>query len=183
MILGILASAGGAAASASYESIATATGTGSSGTITFSSIASTYTHLQLRINAIATAYSGTGGYVRFNGDTGSNYVFHYLTGTGSAISAGNATAQNSIFVLVNNAVGLHNTSPNAGVLDILDYASTTKNKTLRGLTGVDINSAGDLSIVSGLWLSTSAINSVTVYLGSGSYATTTTVALYGIKAA
>lgn len=183
MILGILASSGANGAVTAYESIATATGTGSSGTITFSSIPSTYTHLQLRVHAIATAYSGTGGYVRFNGDTASNYAYHYLWGGGATVQAGGVATQTSMQVLINNNVGLHNTSGNAAVIDILDYASTSKNKTLRCLEGVDINGNGDLSVNSGLWMSTSAINSVTLYLGSGSFATTTTVALYGIKAA
>lgn len=183
MILGILASSGGATASASYESIATATGTGSSGTITFSSIPSTYTHLQLRVHAIATAYSGTGGYMRFNSDTGSNYAYHWLAGSGSAASAGGVATQTTMQVLLNNVVGLHNTSANAAIIDVLDYASTSKYKTLRDFEGVDINGSGDIVISSGLWQSTSAINSITFYLGSGSFATTTTVALYGIKAA
>jgi hypothetical protein len=183
MILGILASAGGAAAVASYESIATATGTGSSGTITFSSIPSTFTHLQVRVNAIATAYSGTGGYVRFNSDTGSNYAYHYLVASGGAVTSGGAATQTEMQVLINNAVGLHNTSANAAIIDVLDYASTSKYKTLRNFEGVEINGSGDIAVTSGLWQSTSAINAVTVYLGSGSYATTTTIALYGIKAA
>lgn len=173
----------GGAVLSSYESIATATGTGSSGTITFSSIPSTFKHLQVRVHAIATAYSGTGGYVRFNGDTATNYAYHYLSGTGASVLAGGVATQSSMQVLMNNAVGLHNTSGNAAIIDVLDYVSTSKNKTLRVLEGVDINGNGDIAINSGVWLSTSAINSLTLYLGSGSFATSTTIALYGIKEA
>jgi len=50
---------GAAAAAASYESIASVTPSGSSSSVTFSSIPSTYTSLQLRVNARGTANGGT----------------------------------------------------------------------------------------------------------------------------
>jgi len=77
--------AGGAGAGA-FESIATLSGSGVS-TVTFSSIPSTYKHLQVRM--FGQAAGGSGGVVRmrFNGDTGTNYTAHYLTGYGSTVEA------------------------------------------------------------------------------------------------
>ena len=167
----------------SYESIATATGTGSSGTITFSSIPSTYVALQIRGIARTTPLSNVVNfYIRFNGDTGTNYTRHSLIGDGATVSTGAQTAQNSIYVYeagrganaAANIVGI-------SIIDIHDYASTTKNKTVRIISGSDANdTTGDVALASGLWLSTAAIDSISIVTTSGSWTTQTQFALYGI---
>lgn len=183
MILGILASAGGGAATA-YESIATATGTGSSGVITFSSIPGTYTHLQIRgIARTSAALTLDNTLVNFNGDTASNYTFHNLIGDGSAAVTGGFSARTfgaiySSETGTSAAANLMGTS----VTDILDYASTSKFKTMRAFAGGDNNGAGSVAITSSLWRSTSAITSITL-TGNSNFTTSTTFALYGIKAA
>jgi hypothetical protein len=184
MILGILASAGGAAAS-SYESIATATGTGSSGTITFSSISSGYTHLQLRM-LTRDAFATTGiDYVklRFNSDTGTNYARHQLKGDGATATATGAITLDNI-LLYGHPLG-SNTANVMGtyVVDILDYASTAKYKTVRSLSGCDLNATGQILITSGLWLNTNAVSTITIDAGGTFFTTSSTFALYGIKAA
>ncbi len=178
-ILGIFASQiSGHLANPAYESIATATGTGSSGTITFSSIPSTYTHLQVRFNAIGTTSARI--YMRFNGDTASNYNTHCLIGDGSTAFATNYAQ--SQMTIAQDGYGISTTYPNVGIVDIIDYASTTKNKTIRVLTGMDKNTTlGEVGLYSGLWRSTSAVNSIVVRLDAGNFTTTSTVALYGIK--
>lgn len=176
--IGIFAVAG-AAAGGSFESIATATGTGSSGVITFSSIPSTYQHLQLRCLTSSTI---TGNYyldlnMRFNSDTGSNYNQHWLYGDGSTVTAG---GQAATYCLIGQ-LGDVNTRA-ATIIDIHDYASTTKNKTVRSFNGVDRNGSGTSSIRSSLWRNTSAINSITIYSGDN-FSTNNVFALYGIKGA
>lgn len=170
--------AGGASLS-SYESIATTTVSGGT-TFTFSSIPSTFTHLQLRFNLIMG--SGADGiFVRFNSDTGSNYTRHGLYGTGSTAGASGATSQSSIYAY-GTFNGVIQTYPNVGIVDVLDYASTTKNKTLRAFSGAEQNAAGgNVNINSGIWMSTSAINSITFF--STSTFNSGTIALYGIKEA
>jgi hypothetical protein len=74
------------AAGATYVPIATANGTGSNSTITFSSIPSTYTDLVLIIGGGSTSASVV-SQLQFNGDTGSNYSWTALYGTGSAASS------------------------------------------------------------------------------------------------
>jgi hypothetical protein len=178
LILGILDSGGAAAGGgASYESIASATGTGSSGTITFSSIPSDYKHLQIR----GTSYDGTGFSVRmrFNGDTGSNYAWHRLTGTGASATAGGAASETDISII--NTNGNTSSYPASLIVDIHDYASTTKNKTSRTFTGLDENNTnGEVSLRSGLWQSTAAITSISI-LTNGNFTNLTKLALYGIK--
>jgi len=161
----------------SYESIATSSPSGVS-TITFSSIASSYASLQLRIFHLEPTNGGLR--IRFNSDTGSNYTYHELQGNGSAASAaGYATGSFSGFAY--SWTTTSTTAPHAGIIDVLDYASTTKYKTIRGINGQDTNGGGAISLASTLWLSTSAVNSITILSTAGNYGSGTTFALYGIK--
>jgi hypothetical protein len=169
----------------SYESIASATGTGSSGTITFSSIPSTYSHLQIRGLAFSNAAVNSSTItVRFNSDSGSNYAYHRLLGDGSAVYAVGSATQTNMFL--GGAVAGTNVANVGGatIIDIHDYSSTTKNKTLRSFNGSDGNTGGGvyyLELNSGLWQSTSAINSITLICGADNFTTSTTFALYGIR--
>lgn len=175
-----------AAIGGAFESIASASGTGSSGTITFSSIPGTYQHLQIRMIA-RNNIAGTGideVWLRFNSDTASNYSDHSLSGTGTAASAiGNA---NTTFV-THAGVGVENNATagimGVSIVDIHDYASTTKNKTVRALIGDDRNGSGTIRLASGLWRSTSAITSISLISAAGNFTTATSFALYGIKGA
>jgi hypothetical protein len=176
---------GALVAGSSYESIATATGTGSSGLITFSSIPSTYSHLQIRGIFRSSETTGTNIYINLiNNDSGSNYTAHRTQGDGSSATAAGAANQPDIFA--GRAPGTGTTTGTMGViiLDIHDYASTTKYKNLRMLSGQDSNGtyAGLISLRSGLWMNTNAINSISFDLGAGvNFSTSTTFALYGIK--
>ncbi len=169
----------------SFESIATATGTGSSNTITFSSIPSTYQHLQIRGLFKSTGGSDGGDLtlnVRFNSDTGSNYVRHRLSGNGSTVAASSDTAITSIYL--GSGVGGTGTANMlaANLIDIHDYASTTKFKTVRAFAGGEINTTpSQVRLGSGLWMSTSAITSIQLIDVYGSFTTSSTFALYGIR--
>jgi hypothetical protein len=185
-ILGIIASSisGSKAVTNSYESIATVTvGSGGSSSISFSSIPSTYKHLQIR-GILRTVDTGTWNNqgMRFNSDTGSNYAFHTLYGDGSNASAAATASASSL----NDFMRAASNSLTAGifgaaVVDILDYANTNKYKTVRVLAGGDSNGAGMTGITSGLWMSTSAINSVTIIPSGGTAIQYSTFALYGVK--
>ena len=177
-LIGIIASSGIAASTNSYESIATVTGTGSAASLSLTSIPSTYQHLQIRGTVLTTA-GGAGLTMNFNSDSGSNYASHRLLGTGATPVVG---AQTSLTYLqyFGFTQGTSSTNPTNFVIDILDYASTSKYKTIRILLGQDANGSGEVGIYSGLWMSTSALNRID--FGSGQYYTTTTsFALYGIK--
>lgn len=189
-LLGILASSisGSKAVTNDYFSIATVSvGSGGSSTITFSSIPGTYTHLQVRAFAKSDATTSTYGYckIQFNSDTGSNYAFHVLKGENSAVYSQGYASQTSIQAI--ETPHSHSNYANifsAGVFDILDYASTNKYKTTRDLSGVDTNSSTvdyGVGLRSGLWMSTSAITSITFTPTFGGFAQYSHFALYGIK--
>ena len=159
-----------------FESIASATSNGSASFIEFTSIPSSYQHLQVRMLTGATAdadyfYDLN---VRFNSDAGSNYNQHWLYGDGSSVTAGGQAAS---YILAGQVGG--STNWGVTILDIHDYASTTKNKTIRTFNGVDRNGTGYAGLRSGLWRNTSAISTIRIY--SSTLASGSTFALYGIK--
>jgi len=176
-----------AAAAGAYESIASATGTGSSGTITFSSIPSTYVALQIRgiFKSDAAGISATYFNLRLNGDTTTLGANHYLKGDGSLVSAG-ASASTTSYGQINDLVARASTGTNimgVGIIDIHDYASTTRNKSVRSAVGYDANGSGAVTLMSNLWPVTSAVSSMSLVLNTGNWTTATQVALYGIKGA
>ena len=181
----------------SYESIATTTvGSGGTSTVTFSSIPATFTHLQVRVLAQTNrgTYSLDEMKVTFNSDTGSNYSWHNIQtdprqAYPNAITVGSGATQTSIQQLALSSSVASNSFA-GGVLDILDYASANKYKTVRYLGG-----AGELSYTSsyttsvgffsGLWMnSATAISSITFSVTHGSaFNQYSSFALYGIKGA
>jgi len=169
------------ASPSSFESIATFTSTSVS-TVTFSSIPSTYKSLQVRFSFLTS--NGQNINLRLNEDTTANYASHWVKG----LSTGTVAAQSSINAtfmrLEGNSNGTSDTYPFVGIIDLIDYASTSKNKTVRSITGNDRNNDGgsEINLLSGLWRSTSAVDSLTIYLGGGSnFNAGTTIALYGVK--
>jgi hypothetical protein len=166
-----------------FESIATVTvGAGGQATVTFSSIPSTYKHLQIRVIARTDrASTFDGGYVQFNSDTTlSNYTLHVLSGTGSAaVSEGYSTTGGTGLqtpttggdTILANTFGFF-------VMDILDYANTSKYKTIRSIGGFEDNTNARIQLLSGAWLNTAAITSITFLTTAGS--STGTIYTYGV---
>ena len=178
--LGIMDGAGGAAGG-SFESIATATGTGSSGTITFSSIPSTYKHLQIRwMSQVDAGTNGTyNTYIQLNSDAGNNYARHTLDGDGASATATGADSVTAPQVGLSTRNS--DTALGVSIIDVHDYASTTKNKTIRIFNGADRNGAGSVQLQSGLWMNTSAVSTISIINFNGNFKTTSVFSLYGIK--
>ena len=186
-LLGTLSS-GVAASTSSYESIATVTAVGGETSLSFTSIPGTYASLQIRFIAkdTDTAADGTQDVkIRFNSDSGSNYVYHYLRGNGTSAVASGTTPATSVIIINSNLREVSATSTfGVGLVDILDYSSSTKNKTVRYISGMDKNTgttASRIALGSGLWVNTNAITSVTMLADVTAFKAGTTFALYGIK--
>jgi hypothetical protein len=177
--LGILASSGGAAGS-SYELISTAYGTGSVSTLTFSSIPQTYKHLQVRYT------------VRLSNATWDSFSIslsqtrsHQIRGSFEGVLADEPDypAQFTRGAPNNSSIsGAHK----AGIIDILDYSVTTKNKTIRAFYGghADSGNNGNNAVVlrSGFSIDTAAISTLSFSGWNGSnFSSTTRFSLYGIK--
>ena len=178
---------------ASFESIATVTvGSGGSTSVSFTSIPSTYTHLQIRVLSQSSYVASAdldGISMRFNSDTGSNYADHYLRGTGAAVSGVGNTSGTYIGMWQQPNTSYSTNPFSAGIIDILDYTNTNKYKTIRYLGGADTNNSGNevgrIQFGSGLWMSTSAVTSITFQSGAFNrgFLQYSHFALYGIKSA
>ena len=187
-IIGILASQQIAQNLGSFESIATQTLASNTASVTFSSIPSTYKHLQIRFLGRSTRAAADANIrLQMNGDTATNYSMHDLYGDGtSALATGSAT---QTYMDLGRAPGTSVTNTSVfgvGIIDIIDYSSTSKNKTARSFWGYDTNATPSslLGLRSGLWQSTSAITSITLFqASSASWLAGSTIALYGIKGA
>jgi hypothetical protein len=178
------------APSGAYDSIATVNVSSATSSITFSSIPSTYTHLQLR--GISRSSSGNNYdnlIIGFNSDTGANYASHYLAGNGATADSYAWTSDTAIRSFYTSGGGAISGVFAASVIDILDYANTSKFKTTRQLNGFDNNGTGTsnydkgtVDLSSGLWRSTSAISSINLQINAGvNFTQYSQFALYGIK--
>jgi hypothetical protein len=184
-ILGIMSSAATGSAG-NFDSIATTTLTTGATHIEFGSIPSGYKHLQVR-GIIMNSVTQDNVSIRVgNGsvDTAANYSSHQLQGNGATIVSNSSVTATSM-----GLSGLATNSslyPFVFVYDILDYSSTSKNKTVKGISGQDGNGTGTatnwrVQLSSGSWRSTSAINTVRIYTPAGNIGNLSTIALYGIK--
>lgn len=181
-ILGILASQGKVAAN-SYESISTVTvGAGGSASISFTSIPITYKHLQIRgfVKSNYAANQSAMG-IQFNSTT-TGYFHHGLYGDGASAAAYAVTSSNtagSSYIAGSTSTSIFG----AVVIDILDYADTNKNKTVRTLSGADFNGSGQVRLSSGSVALTSAVTSLSFLdLNGGTlFNQYSSFALYGIR--
>ena len=186
-ILGIYASSMQPALNAtSFESIATVTvGAGGQANATFTSIPQTYKHLQIRgiARRTGTATASSSDWLRFNSDSGSNYTWHYLLGSGSAaVSGSGSNPMTKTYPFSFAGGGQASGIMGAFVVDILDYTNTNKYKTIRSLHGIDSNDAnGNARFYSGSWMSNSAVTDITIGVDADTIAQYSSFALYGVK--
>jgi hypothetical protein len=169
----------------SYDALASYTvGSGGISSITFSGITNEYSHLQIRgiARTDRATYNSDPLKLTFNSDGGSNYARHFLLGDGGSASADGVSSQTFIQnYLITTNVATSGVFA-AFVIDILDYASTTKNKTTRALMGFDNNGSGYVGLNSGLWMNSStAINSLTLAGQFGTFQQYSQFSLYGVK--
>jgi hypothetical protein len=189
-VLGIIASSnqqGRGGAVGSYDALATAiVPSGGLAQITFAGIPAGYRHLQIRSVLVNTAgASGNYAALTFNNDSTTSYSWHLLSGNGATISTNNNTTTSSIRYDQGLYSNNSNTSPQITIFDIVDYNSSTKNKTTRALDGGDANGAGFSAVMSGAWYNTTPIETITINSFSAGAPSTfgqnSHIALYGVK--
>jgi hypothetical protein len=157
-----------------YTPIATQTLTSTATSVTFSSIPATYTDLVLVIDAIRSSGDNSVG-LQYNSDSGTNYSFTYLFGSGTTSTSGRSSSQTRV------DVAYINTTRSTNVAHILNYSNTTTYKTSIGRFSPSTQYAGAYV---GLWRNTAAINSINIINQDvANFASGSTFTLYGIKAA
>ena len=163
-----------------YEKIASTTLGSASATITFSSISSAYTDLKL-ILVPTSVSSQSAARIRFNSDTGSNYSYVQLRGTGTSVTSTRGTSTANI--LFSGGTGISTTLPAFYEADIFSY-NGSKYKTVLVSSSNDYSGAGETASIVGVWRSTSTISTITITIdGTTTFSANTRATLYGIKAA
>ena len=165
-----------------YELASYTVPSGGIANVTFS-VPTGYRHLEIQMSARMTG-AANNCYLIINGDTGNNYTFHQMFGSGDGVGAGG------------NGFSSPSSSPNfntpassvtagifgAGIMSIHNYADTTKLKTIRTLTGHDTNGGGYIIQRSSLWNSTAAISTLSFIPDSSvSFAEFSSFTLIGYK--
>jgi hypothetical protein len=162
-----------------YELIATATPTTTAGS--FTSIPQTYTHLRLVVNARVTSAWDVQAFQMNGNPTG--YSGTYLEASGSGRTAGRGSSEISFrcgYIPGSSYSGIWS----ADIVDIFNYASTTQWKTCISDNKMPTNVGFGVQAKVGLWQNTSAVTSIAYGTANGgTYASGTTIKLYGIKAA
>jgi len=176
----------------SYESIATVTVSSSVTNVEFTSISSSFKHLQIRsiTRTDRGTYSSDRFNINFNSDTGSNYSYHTLdTNGGGTVGTGYGASEAFIDISMTTGSAATGSIFTGTVIDILDYANTSKYKSVKGLSGFDNNTGasnlqGYISFSSGNWMNTNAITSIKLTPRYGTnFVQYSQFALYGIKGA
>jgi hypothetical protein len=163
---------------ATYEPIASVAVGSATATITFSSISSAYT--DLRVVFFNTSTSGNqNASLTLNGDTGSNYSFTRIKGSGGTASSSANTSADRIDM---TADGTSSTIPQLFIMDIFSYGGST-NKTILIESAEDKNGSGSVSRQVALYRSTSAITSLTLTCNTSTWKAGTRATVFGIKAA
>ena len=162
----------------------TLVGSGGANTVIFNDIPQTYRHLQIRFLARTNRADNTDNVkLAYNSDIStSNYTYHEIGGDGSGTYVYGSGAPERNAFSMSSAANVNANIFGVGIADILDYANINKYKTHRNLGGSDANGSGRFALVSGLWLSTSAITSITLTPSNGTlFSQYSRFSLYGIK--
>lgn len=168
-----------------YVAIATVTvGSGGASTIDFTSIPATYTDLIVKVSARQNDGSGTMN-IKFN-NSGANYSYRTLYGTGSATGSQNASGTGQINPgsaagNVNWNTTTANTFSNFEIYAPNYASSNYKSATIDSV--VEQNATlGYQLLEAALWSDTAAINRITLIpAGTENFVQYSTATLYGIK--
>jgi len=117
-----------------------------------------------------------------NGDSGTSYAFHSLEGTGSSVASSASTSSNQMDLGISTIpTSLQSANIFGGALiDILDFASSSKNTTLKALAG-SAQTDPRLNLASGLFINTNAVTSTELFSNSGDFVAGSRFSLYGLK--
>lgn len=150
--------------------------------ILFSSIPNTFTDLFVSLSLRGSrATVGDDIVYRFNGDTGSNYAWRVLLGTGSATSSAANGAANLNYLGICSASGSTSNTYGSQSIYIPNYTSSTaKSSTVDAVSEHNATESYQM-IVANLWNGTAAINAIRIFSDTGnSFVSGSSATLYGI---
>lgn len=153
-----------------YTPLANLTLSSSQATVTFSSISQAYRDLVLIVRSTST--SASGGFFRFNSDSGSNYSSVWAYGNGG--SAGSSSQTTTAI----NIQGAYGGTTAIDIWNVMDYSATDKHKTV--LNRMDSPQELGAWMQAGRWANTAAVTTITITANAGSWASGSSFAIYGI---
>jgi len=168
-----------------FDLLETQTLASSASSVTFTGLDSysDYKHLQLRIMLSSSSTAAdTVLEMRVNGDFGNNYSWHSIRGNGTSVTSETALSYPSDYMMVLRGSRTSDVY-SAAVVDIMDFASLSKNKTIKSLTAGRGAGLTYIQLQSGLWIDTSPITSINLDPANPSYifGTGSRFSLYGVK--
>ena len=167
---------------ATYSLISSVTvGAGGAATIDFTSIPGTYTDLAVLVSARSVASSEDDLRLRFNNDTGNNYVFRSLYGSGSGSGgSGTGTISFAYYGVIAGTSFTANTFTNMSAY-IPNYAGSSYKSV--SVDSVEENNATGTNalLIANIWNNTAAITSITISGASANLTQYSTAYLYGIS--
>jgi nitrous oxidase accessory protein NosD len=170
---------GNTTAAVTYTPIFTYTVSGSAvSNFTWSSIPATYTDLII-VTGMISSSGGNGMGVQFNSDTGSNYSYARIIGSGASGSGDNTSGAANISIYGSEPSSFTATVFSNAEIYIPNYAGSNYKSTLINSVLENNASTSYVTFVAGLWSSTSAINRVTLST-SLLFTQYSTASLYGI---
>lgn len=155
-----------------YTLIDQTTLSSSAASVTFSSIPQIYEDLIIEVCGTCTV-DAQNVYIRLNGDTGNNYSYTRITGNGTTAAS---LRDSNIPYGVTCDIG---STINSSQIQIMSYSSASVNKTILENGGI---ASSRVTAYVNLWRSTAAVTTVLLYPSSGSFASGTTVRLFGVVA-
>tara|TARA_R110000803_G_scaffold1523_1_gene4908 strand:- start:1199 stop:1768 length:570 start_codon:yes stop_codon:yes gene_type:complete len=183
---GFWAASGGGGGAPAFDLLESTTLSTDTATVSFTGLDSysDYKSLQIRMVTRADTSGFAGHYMQFNGDSAANYTTHHLLGNGSSVSSYHYGAED--YIRLGDSERLTQSVADSfapTIVELLDFASTTKTTTARvlnGRTGGVSGASPRINLNSGLWTSTDAVTSV-LFKNFANYVAGTRFSLYGVK--
>jgi len=166
---------------ATFDCLGTVTLATATSTISFIGIPSTYKHLHIRMSARSSNGSTDYAQVKFNNDnTAGNYYRHVTYTTGGIVDGVNSSTNTYVGSVLDSTQTASAFAPY--ILDVAEYSSSSKLKTVKIFGGFNNNGGGEVSLTSILYMSTNPITTATVTLSSGANCVQYShISIYGVK--
>jgi hypothetical protein len=165
-------------ATPTYDLIASSTLTASATSVEFAGISQDYRDLVLIVYAkgVSDVYPA----VRFNNSSSSFYSSVIMSGDGTNTNQLQTASANA--GLITGRTWANATYGNLSYTHIMDYSATDKHKMFLSRAGQSVTSSGTgTEMQTGRWPSYSAITSIQIVGGGGTFAASSTFHLYGIE--
>ena len=168
-----------------YDALASNTLSVATSSVTFNGIPAGYKHLQLRIlGRSSSANPSETVRMQLNGRITANGYTNHLVYSDGASAIADGDNQSVAGFNIHRLPAATSTASVFGalIIDILDYADTSKFRLLRSIGGYDANGSGRIAFGSGLFNSTDAISSIKLELSTAAnYVADSSFQLYGVK--